>query len=111
MHALPFLLALAGAAKGLPSGVAISGRMDRLIVEDGAVLVIDLKTNRPAPDRIEDADPAYIQQMAAYAAVLAEIYPQKSVEAALVWTDGPTLMPIPPSLIDATLADLRRAQT
>ena len=101
-------VALAGAAKGLPNGLAISGRIDRLVVQTDRVLVIDFKTNRPAPDRIEDAAKAYIQQMAIYVAVLKEIFPGRVIEAALVWTDGPRLMPIPQPLIDATLAELPR---
>ena len=68
--------AIAGTAARLPPGLAVSGRVDRLVVEDGRVLVVDFKTNRPAPDRIEDADKAYRQQMAIYVAVLAEgIFP------------------------------------
>jgi len=39
-------------------------RVDRLLVEDSRVLVADFKTNRPAPDTIEAADPAYLRQMA-----------------------------------------------
>jgi len=101
-------VALAGAAKGLPNGLAISGRIDRLVVQTDRVLVIDFKTNRPAPDRIEDAAKAYLQQMAIYVAVLKEIFPGRVIEAALVWTDGPRLMPIPQPLIDATLAELPR---
>jgi ATP-dependent helicase/nuclease subunit A len=99
-------VALAGGAAALPT---ISGRIDRLVVEDGRVLVVDFKTNRPAPARIEDADPAYVRQMAIYAAVLAEIFPDKTVEAALVWTDGPRLMAVPPALMDGALARLREA--
>ena len=68
-------VALAGTAAGLPERFAISARVDRLLVEADRVLVVDFKTNRPAPDRIEDADPAYILQMALYAAVLAEVFP------------------------------------
>ena len=37
------------ARRGLPEGFAVSGRMDRLVVEAGRVLVVDFKTNRPAP--------------------------------------------------------------
>ena len=47
------------------------------------------KTNRPAPLRIEEADPAYLVQMAVYVSVLRQLYPTHRVEAALVWTDGP----------------------
>jgi ATP-dependent helicase/nuclease subunit A len=99
-------IAVAGAAPGLGSVGAISGRVDRLLVEGDRVLVVDFKTNRPAPARIEDADPAYIRQMAIYAAVLKSIFPDRRVEAALVWTDGPRLMPVPENLTAETLARL-----
>jgi ATP-dependent helicase/nuclease subunit A len=38
--------------------------------------------------------------MAAYRAALRAIYPEKAVRCALLWTDGPTLMPVPDSLMD-----------
>lgn len=91
------------ALTGSVGDVPISGRMDRLVVTADRVLVIDFKTNRPAPDRIEDADPAYIRQMAVYVAVLRSLYPDRLVEAALVWTDGPRLMPVPQAMMDAAL--------
>ena len=92
------------ALTGSVGDVPISGRMDRLVVTADRVLVIDYKTNRPAPDRIEDADPAYVLQMAVYASVLARLYPDRTVEAALVWTDGPRLMPVPADLMRAALS-------
>ncbi|HEX8233865.1 MAG TPA: double-strand break repair helicase AddA [Caulobacteraceae bacterium] len=100
-------VALAGTAAALPVGLPVSGRIDRLVVTPERVLVADYKSNRPSPDRIEDADPAYLIQMAVYVAVLREVFPGRAVEAALVWTDGPKLMPLPESLIEASLADLR----
>ncbi len=84
----------------------ISGRIDRLVVLPDRVLVADFKTNRPSPARIEDADPAYLRQMAIYAAVLGEIFPDRPVEAALIWTDGPKLMAVPEKLMDQSLAEL-----
>jgi ATP-dependent helicase/nuclease subunit A len=99
--------AIAGRAAGLPEGLAVSGRVDRLVVEKDRVLVVDFKTNRPAPERIEDADRAYKVQMAVYAAVLAEVFPGRRIEAALVWTDGPKLMAVPENIILETLAALR----
>jgi ATP-dependent helicase/nuclease subunit A len=101
--------AIAGRAASLPPGLAISGRVDRLVVMPDKVLVVDYKTNRPAPDRIEDADPAYLTQMAVYAAVLAEVFPGRTIEAALVWTDGPRLMPVPEKIIAERLAALAGA--
>jgi ATP-dependent helicase/nuclease subunit A len=99
-------VALAGRADALPDGIAISGRLDRLVVTPERVLVVDYKTNRPAPARVEDADPAYIAQMAAYAAVLRALYPHHRVEAALLWTDGPRLTPLADDLLSAALERL-----
>ncbi len=98
-------VALTGSAPGLPPGVSINGRIDRLVVTPERVLVVDYKTNRPAPDAIEKVDPAYVLQAAVYVAVLKRLYPDRPVEAALVWTDGPKLMPIPPEMLEAALAD------
>jgi len=100
-------VALTGTAPDLPPGVSISGRIDRLVVTPQRVLVVDFKSNRPAPDQAEDADPAYILQMAIYAAVLRRLYPDRAVEAALVWTDGPKLMAVSQGLMDAALENAR----
>jgi ATP-dependent helicase/nuclease subunit A len=100
-------VALTGSAPALPPGVAISGRIDRLVITPDRVLVVDYKTNRPAVDRVEDVDPAYVLQMATYVAVLKRLYPDRAVEAALVWTDGPKLMAVPASLMDTALARAR----
>jgi ATP-dependent helicase/nuclease subunit A len=101
-------VAIAGSAAALPQGLAISGRIDRLVVLADRVLVADFKTNRPSPARIEDADAAYLRQMAVYAAVLAEVFPGRRIEAALIWTDGPKLMPVPEKLMAQSLAELGR---
>jgi ATP-dependent helicase/nuclease subunit A len=95
-------VALAGTVRA----IRISGRVDRLVVKDDRVLVVDFKTNRPAPKRVEDADEAYLRQMALYVVLLREVFPGRIIEAALVWTDGPKLMPVPDVLIDAALTEL-----
>ncbi len=97
-------VAIMGSAPGLPSPV--SARLDRLLITPEKVLVIDYKTNRPSPGRIENASGAYVTQMAAYVAVLRAIYPGRPVEAALVWTDGPKLMPVPEKLMAEALKAL-----
>ena len=77
---------------GVIGGAVISGQVDRLVVGDDSVMVIDYKTNRRPPLDAADVAPAYLAQMAAYKAVLAEIYPGKTISCALLWTDGPRLM-------------------
>ena len=88
----------------------MSGRVDRLRLAADRVLVVDFKTNRPSPDAIEDADPAYIAQIAIYAAVLRAVFPGRQVEAALVWTDGPKLMPVPEKMMEGALRGLPGAR-
>ncbi len=85
---------------GLVNGRAVSGQIDRLLVTDDEVLIVDFKSNRPPPEDAEDTPPVYLGQMAAYRAVLREIYPNYPVRAALLWTDGPRLMALDSALLD-----------
>ena len=71
-----------------------------LLVTDAELLLVDFKTNRPPPTRAEDVHPMYLKQMAAYRAVVANIYPGRAVKCALLWTDGPMLMPLPDALLE-----------
>lgn len=73
-------------------GRIISGQIDRLLITPTDIWIIDYKTNRPPP-RNADAVPAiYKQQMQSYADILKDIYPKRTIHAALLWTDGPFLM-------------------
>jgi hypothetical protein len=46
--------AIIGSSKQhLPEGVVINGRVDRLVVSDTEVLIVDFKTDQPAPDTPE----------------------------------------------------------
>jgi ATP-dependent helicase/nuclease subunit A len=86
--------------------VTVSGQVDRLAVTPGGVLIADYKTNRPAPRRLQDVPPGYVRQLALYRAVLARIYPDRSIRAALVWTDVPDLMEISGQALDQSLTSL-----
>jgi ATP-dependent helicase/nuclease subunit A len=101
-------VALAGQIGETDTGAAImlSGRIDRLVITPHRVQVIDYKSNRPAPDRAEDAAVAYQRQMAGYVALLRQIYPDRKVEAALLWTDGPKLTPLSETLVNLRLAEI-----
>jgi len=85
--------------------IAVSGQVDRLAVTADAVLIADYKTNRPAPRRLEEV-PAYVAQLALYRAVLGRLYPEKTIRAALVWTDVPDLMEVSAAALDQALAGL-----
>ncbi len=78
----------------------LSGQMDRVLVTDKEVLIIDYKTNRPPPKKPEDVPAIYLKQMAAYSSVIQNIYPKHAIKCALLWTDGPALMPLSEKLLD-----------
>lgn len=76
----------------LPGGQMVNGRVDRLIIRPDHILIIDYKTDRPAPKDAASVEFAYLVQMAAYRAVLQSIYPDRPVRCALLYTDGPRLI-------------------
>lgn len=96
--------AVIGTSPELPDGTVINGRVDRLVVTPDRVLVIDFKTDQPAPENVEDVADSYVLQMAAYRAVLATAYPEREIEAILCWTDGPRMMRLPDALLAESLA-------
>ena len=89
--------------------VRVSGQVDRLVVTADEVLIADFKTNRPAPQRIEEVPKPYIRQLALYRALLAKLYPDRRIRAALVWTEVPDLMEISAAHLDAALAQVKPA--
>ncbi len=82
--------------------VRIFGQIDRLAVSDQAILIADFKTDRIPSARVDDR-PDYVRQLALYRAVLAKLYPDRPVRAALVFAETPALMEIPPEMLDTAL--------
>jgi ATP-dependent helicase/nuclease subunit A len=88
-----------GRAKAL-----VSGQIDRLVVTPGEILIVDYKTNHAPPRLAAEVPPGYVRQLALYRAVLARLYPERPVRAALLWTEAPDLMEISAPALDAQLA-------
>ncbi|MDV7340511.1 double-strand break repair helicase AddA [Terasakiella sp. A23] len=84
---------------GEVAGRVISAQVDRLLVKDDEVVVIDYKTNRPPPRTVKKVPTVYINQMKAYKQALELIYPDKPVRCVLLWTDTPKLMEIPDGML------------
>lgn len=84
-------------------GARIHGAVDRLIVSDDHVLVIDFKSNVIVPKQPENVPEGLLRQMGAYAAALHQIYPDKRIMTAILWTRTATLMPLPDTLITEAL--------
>ncbi len=86
--------------------VPVSGQIDRLVVGDHEVLIVDFKTNHVPPKREAEAPRGYVRQLALYRAVLGKLYPQRPVRTALLWTETAEFMEISSPALDAELATL-----
>ncbi|MGC1505501.1 MAG: double-strand break repair helicase AddA [Sulfitobacter sp.] len=84
-------------------GERLHGIIDRLIVKQDRILLIDYKTNRTVPTTAEACPVGILRQMGAYAAMLAQIYPDRRVKTAILWTSSATLMPLPHDLVTSAL--------
>jgi ATP-dependent helicase/nuclease subunit A len=91
-------------------GQVIAGTADRLLITAEAVTVVDFKTARRPPTGLSDMPPSTLRQMGAYAAALAEIYPGRTIGAAVLYTQTPLLVPIPAEILARNKPRLSTAQ-
>jgi ATP-dependent helicase/nuclease subunit A len=84
----------------------IYGIIDRLLVTPDRVLAVDFKSNAQVPDQPRNCPKGLLRQMAAYAHALAQIYPDREVETALLWTRTARLMVLPHDLVTDALKEV-----
>lgn len=90
----------AGALAEIPlaatvEGQVVMGTADRLLVTSEKVMVVDFKTARRPPTSLDAIPGSTMRQMAAYVAALEAIYPGRTVEAAVLYTQTPQLIALP----------------
>ena len=84
-------------------GRQISGAIDRLIVTPERILAVDFKSNRVVPNDAADIPEGILRQLGAYEAALTQIWPDRPVEVAIIWTRTAQLMPVPCNIVRAAL--------
>ena len=85
-------------------GVRLVGSIDRLLVGPQRVLIVDYKSNAMVPQDPADVPEGILRQLGAYAHILAQIYPGRRIETAVLWTKVARLMPLDPEIVRAALA-------
>lgn len=78
----------------MPDNKVISGQIDRLVVGESDIWILDYKTNRPSPKEETAIPQIYRDQLKAYRDVVQNIYPEHKIHCALLWTDVPRLMKV-----------------
>lgn len=87
------------------NGERIHGIVDRLIIEPDRILIVDFKTNAVVPDTPEKTPNGLLRQMGAYAQAAAQLYPDRKIDTAILWTSAAKLMVLPHDLVTAALQD------
>ncbi|WP_415405105.1 double-strand break repair helicase AddA [Tateyamaria sp. SN3-11] len=82
----------------------LHGTIDRLIVTENRVLIVDFKSNRVVPDSPQTCPDGILMQMGAYAAAIAQIYPGKAIDLGILWTRTGHLMPLTHEIVTQALS-------
>ncbi len=91
-------------------GVVVAGTVDRLLIEDARITVVDFKTTRRPPATAAAIPAATLRQMAAYVAALEAIYPGREVRAGVLYTHAPALFDLAPETLSRHKNALQTAQ-
>lgn len=91
-------------------GLVVAGTVDRLLIEETRITVVDFKTTRRPPVSAAAIPVATLRQMAAYVAALEAIYPGREVRAGVLYTHAPALFDIAPEMLAHHKAGLDTAQ-
>ncbi|MEO1639554.1 MAG: double-strand break repair helicase AddA [Pseudomonadota bacterium] len=84
----------------------IHGAIDRLLITDEIITIIDYKSNRVVPPSADAIPEGIVNQLAIYHAAVAKIYPDMPIAAAILWTETATLMPLPDAQLHEALRRL-----
>ena len=76
---------------GRVEGQPISGQIDRLVITEKEVLIVDFKTSRFIPEKIPEN---YHKQLMAYRDLIKNIFPDKIIKTYLLWTENMTLVEV-----------------
>ncbi|CAN1486942.1 RecB ATP-dependent exoDNAse (exonuclease V) beta subunit (contains helicase and exonuclease domains) [Rhabdaerophilaceae bacterium] len=86
--------------------VPLTRRIDRLAVSETKVAFLDLKTGRRPPD---GPGQDILTQLTLYARLLADLFPQKAIEATLLWLHDKQIEPVAAVDLDAHFKTISNA--
>jgi ATP-dependent helicase/nuclease subunit A len=81
--------------------IELKGRIDRLVIDDSGVTVIDYKSDASVPGGPADVPGNYLTQLGLYALVAGQLFPGRTIKTAILWTRLESLMFLPADLLAA----------
>ncbi|MCZ2157787.1 double-strand break repair helicase AddA [Bartonella sp. 220] len=98
-------ISLMGIVKIRGKEQSVSGQIDRLYITQESIIFADFKTGTP-PESEADIAPRYLLQMALYRKLLQTIYPEKNVQALLVYSKEIKIFKLLPEKLEALLDEI-----
>ncbi|NOT42138.1 MAG: double-strand break repair helicase AddA [Alphaproteobacteria bacterium] len=86
--------------------VDVAARLDRVVVRESDVLIVEYKTDRVVPKALTAIPPNYVAQLALYRMAVARMFPRRPVNCAILWTVEPRLGLLPSTLLQEAVSAL-----
>lgn len=99
-------VSVAGELQTKDGPLAVSGKIDRLCQTDDGLLIVDFKTNRQVPATISEMPRNYINQLAAYRAMLRQSFVKTKISAAILWVETGRFDVLEAEVLDAAEAKI-----
>ncbi len=72
--------------------ITIAGRIDRIIINDEKVIMVDFKSDKLVPKNQDLVPSSYMMQLGLYKLAGKKLFPEKQITAAILWTQGKKLI-------------------
>ncbi len=95
----PDTLAEVAVSASAGPGERIAGVIDRLIVSDTDVTIVDFKSHSAPPEQASDVPVEILMQMSAYRHAIAQTFPNHRINMQILWTARPQLMTLPHDIV------------
>jgi len=78
----------------LPNGRLIAGKIDRIVITNELIHILDYKTGVYVPPRLNEIPQPYLDQMRTYRDLLKMIYADRRIRCSLLFTSGPLMIDV-----------------
>jgi ATP-dependent helicase/nuclease subunit A len=85
--------------------IPVGGQIDMLVETADGMVIVDYKTGSHVPQTAGEVSANYLLQLKIYRALLSQVYPQKPIRCAIVWTHTAQLMWLDEAVAATTFPD------
>ncbi|MFV9903847.1 MAG: double-strand break repair helicase AddA [Rickettsiales endosymbiont of Dermacentor nuttalli] len=83
----------------------VAGQIDNLLIKENEVIILDYKTTKHIPSNVHAIPKNYLRQLLIYRNLLRNIYSDKTITCAIIWTDTISIMYLNDQLLDSVSVD------